>query len=241
MGRCRGRRPWLFWGKFGILAFCPRTSIAPAHPFSQENAPDLGAANHDTAITRSSRQCIQRPVRLPLLIEGFELSSTAAHQPTGWLRSGQSNDPRAFQLREAWLASSTGTISESIYPFGVEAMEASTHGLGVATKLLGYFGGAKSLPAQSDDPGSEDPITGGVAACGELVNLSLLFGVFGRSGAKQFRHVLFSLPVRRFGHKLMCTAFEERSSNLIRTLAQFRKMGPAIQINIAEKQIDTAE
>jgi hypothetical protein len=51
-----------------------------------------------------------------------------------------------------------------------------------------------------------------MAAAGELVNLSLLFGVFGRSGAKQFRHVLFSLPVRRFDHKLMCTAFEERST-----------------------------
>jgi hypothetical protein len=123
VGRCRVRRPWLFWGELGVLAFCPQTSIAPTDPFSQENAPDLGAAHHDTTITRSSRQCIQRPVRLPLLIEGFELSTTAAYQTPWRLCSGQSDDPRAFQLREAWLASGSGAISESIYPFGVEAME----------------------------------------------------------------------------------------------------------------------
>jgi hypothetical protein len=99
VGRCRVRRPWLFWGELGVLAFCPQTSIAPTDPFSQENAPDLGAAHHDTAITRSSRQCIQRPVvRLPLLIEGFELSTTAAAYQTPWrLCCGQSDDPRAFQ------------------------------------------------------------------------------------------------------------------------------------------------
>jgi hypothetical protein len=123
----------------------------------------------------------------------------------------QGDDPGALILREAGFAARAGAISETIYSCGIEAVEASTHGLGVAAELLGYLGGTQSLPAQGDDPGSEDPITWGVAAAGELVNLSLLFGVFGRSGAKQFRHVLFSLPVRRFGHKLMCTAFEERS------------------------------
>ncbi|MDP9457085.1 MAG: hypothetical protein M3Q60_15205, partial [Actinomycetota bacterium] len=37
--------------------------------------------------------------------------------------------------------------------------------------------------------------------------------VFGHAGAQKFRHVfLFSFPGRRFGHELMCTAFEERST-----------------------------
>ena len=60
-------------------------------------------------------------MRLPLLIEGFELSSTTAYQPSGGLHPGQSDDPGALQLREARLAPSSGTIFESIYPFSVEA------------------------------------------------------------------------------------------------------------------------
>jgi hypothetical protein len=131
-------------------------------------------------------------VRHPLLIEGFELSTTAAYQTPWRLCSGQSDDPRAFQLREAWLASGSGAISESIYPFGVEAMEASAHGLGVAAKLLSYPGGAQPLPAQRDDPGSEYPVCGSVAAAGKLADLPLFFGIFGLAGVQQFRHDLFS-------------------------------------------------
>ena len=78
-------------------------------------------------------------MRLPLLIEGFKFSTTAAHQTSGWLRCGQGDDPRAFQLREAWLAPGSGTISEPIYPFGVEAVKALSNGLGMAAELLGYF------------------------------------------------------------------------------------------------------
>jgi len=138
-------------------------------------------------------------VRLPLLIEGFELSSPAAHQTSGWLCCGQGNDLRALQLREAWLAPGSGTISEPIYPFGVEAMKVLSNGLGVAAEFFGYFGGAKALPAQRDDPGAEYPVCGGMAASGESVDLALLFGIFWRVSVKQFRHVLFSFPVRRFG------------------------------------------
>ena len=116
MGRRRGRRLWLFWDKLGVLALGPRTSIAPAHPFAQEDTSDLRTRDLYTPLLCGNGESIQRPVSFPLLIEGFELSSTAAYQPSGRLRSGQSDDLRAFQLREAWLASGTRTISESVYP-----------------------------------------------------------------------------------------------------------------------------
>jgi hypothetical protein len=116
VGRRRGRRLWLFWDKLGVLALGPRTSIAPAHPFAQEDTSDLRTRDLYTPLLCGLGESIQRPVSFPLLIEGFELSSTAAYQPSGRLRSGQSDDLRAFQLREAWLASGTRTISESVYP-----------------------------------------------------------------------------------------------------------------------------
>jgi hypothetical protein len=51
------------------------------------------------------------------------------------------------------------------------------------------------------------------------------------------------LPSFCRNHKASCTTperyFSEPSIS-IRTLAQIRKMGPAVQINIAEKQINTA-
>jgi hypothetical protein len=150
VGRCRGRRLWLFWDKLGVLALGPRTSIAPAHPFAQEDTSDLRTRDLYTPLLCGNGESIQRPVSFPLLIEGFELSSTAAYQPSGRLRSGQSDDLRAFQLREAWLASGTRTISESVYPFGVEAVEGLSNGFGMAAEFLGYFCGAQPLPTQRD-------------------------------------------------------------------------------------------
>ena len=184
MGRCKGRRLWLFWDKLGVLALGPRTSIAPAHPFAQEDMSDLRTRDLYTPLLCGNGESIQRPVSFPLLIEGFELSSTAAYQPSGRLRSGQSEDLRAFQLREAWLASGTRTISESIYPFGVEAVEWLSNGFGMAAEFLGYFGGAQSQPTQRDDPGPQDPVSGSVAATSQFVNLLLFFGIFGLAGAK---------------------------------------------------------
>ena len=85
-------------------------SIAQAHPFAQEDTSDLRTRDLYTPLLCGNGEIIQRPVSFPLLIEGFELSSTAAYQPSGRLRSGQSDELRAFQLREAWLASGTRTL-----------------------------------------------------------------------------------------------------------------------------------
>jgi hypothetical protein len=47
------------------------------------------------------------------------------------------------------------------------------------------------------------------------MDLALFLGILGQASAEQLRHILFSFPGRRFGHELMCTVFEERSSRLV--------------------------
>jgi hypothetical protein len=80
----------------------------------------------------------------------------------------------------------------------------------MAAEFFGYLGGSKPLPAQGDDAGAQDPVAWGVAAAGQLTDLRLFSRVFGHAGVQEFRHGLL-LPGRRFGDKLMCTVFEERS------------------------------
>ena len=66
---------------------------------------------------------------------------------------------------------------------------------------------------KADDTSPQDPVAGSMAAASQLADLPLLLGILGCTGAQQFRHVLFSFPGRRFGHALMSTAFEERSTS----------------------------
>jgi hypothetical protein len=84
------------------------------------------------------------------------------------------------------------SLRESVYPFAIEAMEALAYGLRMTSELLGDPGRAQPPPAQRDDPGTEDPVSRSVAACGELVDFPFFLGVFGHPGVKQFRHVLLS-------------------------------------------------
>jgi hypothetical protein len=85
-------------------------------------------------------------------------------------------------LGDAGFPSGTGAVAESIYPFGVEAVDTSAHGLGMASEPLGYLGRAKSLPTQRDDASSYDPVAGSVAAAGEFADLPFFFETFGRAG-----------------------------------------------------------
>jgi hypothetical protein len=45
-----------------------------------------------------------------------------------------------------WLAARAGAVSEPVYPFGVEAVEALSYGLRMTAEFLGYLGGAQILP-----------------------------------------------------------------------------------------------
>jgi len=54
----------------------------------------------------------------------------------------------------------------------------------VKAELFGDLDVAYPLPATGDDAGSVDPVCGGVTAAGELVDLALLFSVFGLASAE---------------------------------------------------------
>jgi hypothetical protein len=114
----------------------------------------------------------------------------------------QGDDPGALIFADTGFASGSGAVSETALAFGFR----------VRADLLGHFGGAQFSPTQRDDSSPEDPITGCVAASGEITDLALLFDIFGHSSAEQLRHGLFSLPDRRFGYALMYIVFEERST-----------------------------
>jgi hypothetical protein len=82
------------------------------------------------------------------------------------------------------LTARAGAVSEPVYPFGVEAVEALSYTLRMTAEFLGYLGGAQTLPAQRDDADAEDPASGSVAASGEFAYLSLFLYVLGCAGAK---------------------------------------------------------
>jgi hypothetical protein len=54
----------------------------------------------------------------------------------------------------------------------------------MTAEFLGYLGGAQTLPAQRDDAGAEDPVSGSVAASGEFAYLSLFLYILGCAGAQ---------------------------------------------------------
>jgi hypothetical protein len=100
----------------------------------------------------------------------------------------------------------------------------------MAADFFGYLGCSKPLPAQGDDAGAQDPVAGGVAAAGQLTDLRHFCRVFGYAGVQKFRHGLL-LPGLRFADKLMCTAFEERSTRL---LAEGMDVPPGAMARILE-------
>jgi hypothetical protein len=77
----------------------------------------------------------------------------------------------------AGLTAGARTVTEPIDPFGIEAVDALSYGLGMAVQRVGDLGGTQSSPAQGDDSGTEDPVTRCAAAARELVDLPF-FSIF---------------------------------------------------------------
>jgi len=88
------------------------------------------------------RQRIQRPVSCFALITGYEREAIVTDQSSGWVLGHQRDDPGALFFGDARFASGSETISQSIYTFSVEAVEAPSDGLWMAAYPLGDPGGA---------------------------------------------------------------------------------------------------
>ena len=109
----------------------------------------MAATHLDTEFAGGCGQSIQRPVRGLTFVLGSEHAVGVGHQSSRWIFGYECDDLGALLLGYSRPAPGSGTISKSIYPFGVEAVEAPSESLWMAAKLLGDVGGAQSLPAQS--------------------------------------------------------------------------------------------
>ncbi len=102
----------------------------------------MAATYPDTVLLSGFRQRIQRPVSCFALITGFEREAIVTDQPSGCVLGHQRDDPGALFFGDARFASGSETISQSIYTFGVVAVEAPSDGLWMAAHPLGDPGGA---------------------------------------------------------------------------------------------------
>jgi|SRR5215204_960859 len=119
----------------------------------------------------------------PFLIGGFQLTTSAAHQPPWRICANQRDDQGALGFADASLAAATRAIAKPIESLGVEAMDALADRLWVAPQLRSDLRGAKSIPAEGDHSGSVYPVAGSVAASSQFADLSFFFGNFGRTDA----------------------------------------------------------
>lgn len=173
MGSCTVRRSSTFWDELRVRTLRPRSRPAPADALAQQDTPYLATAHLDAYLLGGLGQRIQGPVGRACLVESLRWQPTVAHQPSRWIFRYQSDDPGALIFGDARLAPGSETICKAIYAFGIEAVKAFSHGLRVTAEFLGYPGGSKSLPAQRNDAGAEDPVSGSVATSGQLTDLRL--------------------------------------------------------------------
>src|SRR5215207_2060181 len=101
-----------------------------------------------------------------LFVCGLQLAASTSHQPPRRISGHYSDDPRAFSFGNARLAPSARQIAEAVDPLSVEAMEALTHSLRVATQFFSDRLGAKSIPAADNHPSAHYPVCGSVPAVG---------------------------------------------------------------------------
>src|SRR3712207_6829318 len=148
--------------------------MSPPHPFGPQYAPYLAASDGDASFPSGGGKGIQCPMSLLLFVRGLQLTASTSHQPPRRIGGHQSDDPGAFSFGNARLAPSARQIAKAVDPLSVEAMEALTHSLGVATQFFSDRLGAKSILAESDHPSAHYPIAGSVTAAGQLAHFLLL-------------------------------------------------------------------
>jgi hypothetical protein len=142
-GSCRVRRSWTFWGELWVRALGPRPGVAPAHAFSEQDAPYLAAPYLDAHLLCGLGERVQSPVGGPLLVFGLEAAAGLGDELARRVFGDQGDDPGALIFGDAGLAAGLGAVPETVHTVDVEAMEALSYGLRMAAELLGYVGGAQ--------------------------------------------------------------------------------------------------
>src|SRR5829696_8466421 len=156
----------------------------------------------------------------PFLIGGFQLTTSAAHQPPWRICANQRDDQGALGFADASLAAATRAIAKPIESLLVEAMDAFSDRLWVAPQLRSDLRGAKSIPAEGDHLSAHFPVCWSVTASCKLADFPRFFGTLRGPGVQQLRHDLL-LPRPVENHEFMFTSFEERSTR--RSVTEVRR------------------
>jgi hypothetical protein len=119
VGQCRARLSSIFWDELRVRTLGPRSRPAPAHTFSEQDAPHLAAAYLDAYLVGGFGERVQRPVRSLRLVFGLESASGLGEQLARRIFGDQGDDPGALVLCDAGLTARAGAVSEPVYTFGV--------------------------------------------------------------------------------------------------------------------------
>jgi hypothetical protein len=103
----------------------------------QEDTPYLRAADLDAYLPSSLGKRAKRPVGCLGLILGAQHTIRFGEELAWWVLGDQCDDLRAFWFRKARPASGAGTVSETVYALGIEAVDTLPDGLGVTAELFG--------------------------------------------------------------------------------------------------------
>ena len=106
----------------------------PASPRAAQDAPDLAAADRNALGLGGSRQRIQAPLGCPFLVIGHHLSIGVRAQPSGRRLPCQGNEPTVLLSRQATWTARARLIAQPLDPRGIEAMQATAHGLPTAVQ-----------------------------------------------------------------------------------------------------------
>jgi hypothetical protein len=106
----------------------------------QKDAPYLAAADLDTHLLCGLGERVQRPIGSLGFVLGTEHTIRLGEELARRVLGHQRDDLRAFQFFKARLASGAWAVSETVYAFGIEAVDALPNSLGVTAELFGDLG-----------------------------------------------------------------------------------------------------
>jgi hypothetical protein len=161
---------------------------APADFLAQQDSADLAPLDADSSLMSCFDQGIERPAGGSLLIGRHQCPIGLANDGTRWTTLGQSDDLASLGFGQAGFASRSGSISQPVEPFGIEASDPLANGLRMTSEFPSNPRRAQPFPTPDNHPGPQDPIAGRVSALGQSAHLALFGSIARRFGAQQFRH-----------------------------------------------------
>ena len=132
--------------------------LSPSDSFPPQNAADLTAFDRDAGLLSRLCQRVETPLGRALLVAGHHRPVPLRHQSSrSWL--AHRRDELAVILnRQAARPPRLGPIAQPFNPFGIEAVQPSSHGLRTTPHLLGDGAHSLSIPTPDYDARMQYPV-----------------------------------------------------------------------------------